>query len=101
MPTEVTQNPRNKRPMLTSLFYTKASDWLSICLISTSQRWLMKDLKELTTISQDIQSQLLQRKLSFTEIRYVLSEVQTTFAIMQATAYLRKTNDSHTQQRRD
>ncbi len=49
----------------------------------------MKDLKELTQISQEIQTQLLQRKLSFSEIRYILAEAQTTFAIMQTTQYLR------------
>ena len=50
----------------------------------------MKDLKELAEISQEIQGLLLQRKLSFSEIRYVLSETQTTFAIMQTAQYLRK-----------
>jgi len=59
----------------------------------------MKDLKELTTISQEIQSQLLQKKLSFSEIRYILSEVQTTFEIMQTTQYLRKVNDGHAPKR--
>jgi len=61
----------------------------------------MKDLKELTTISQEIQSQLLQKKLSFSEIRYVLSEVQTTFAIMQTTQYLRKINTEHNPKKGD
>jgi hypothetical protein len=50
----------------------------------------MKDLKELASISQEIQAKLLQERLSFCEIRYVLSEVQTTFAIMQTTQYLKK-----------
>jgi hypothetical protein len=53
----------------------------------------MKDLTELTIISQEIQNQLLQKKLSFSEIRYILSEVQTTFAIMQTTQYLKKINN--------
>ncbi|MFP3985205.1 MAG: hypothetical protein ACLFU9_04475 [Candidatus Bathyarchaeia archaeon] len=53
----------------------------------------MKDIQELKNISQEIQTELLQKKLSFSEIRYILSEVQTTFAIMQTTQYLRKLED--------
>ena len=50
----------------------------------------MKDLKELTNISRKIQTQLLEGKLSFSEVRYVLSEVQTTFTILQTAQYLQK-----------
>lgn len=50
----------------------------------------MKELRDLTALSQEIQGRLLQEKLSFSEIRYVLSEAQTTFAVMQAAQYLKK-----------
>ncbi len=53
----------------------------------------MKELKELTAISQEIQAKLLQNKLSFSEIRYVLSEAQTTFAVMQAAQYVKKSQN--------
>lgn len=39
---EVIQNPSNRHPKLTLPFYTKASDWSSIHLVSTSQRLLWK-----------------------------------------------------------
>ena len=61
----------------------------------------MKDLTELATISQEIQSQLLRKKLSFSEIRYILSEVQTTFAIMQTTQYLKKINNIPSSEKKD
>lgn len=53
----------------------------------------MRELKDLTAISQEIQGRLLQAKLSFSEIRYVLSEAQTTFAVMQAAQYMRKSQN--------
>jgi len=53
----------------------------------------MRELKDLTAISQEIQSRLLQAKLSFSEIRYVLSEAQTTFAVMQTAQYLRNSQN--------
>jgi hypothetical protein len=53
----------------------------------------MRELKDLTAISQEIQARLLQNKLSFSEIRYVLSEAQTTFAVMQAAQYVKKSQN--------
>jgi hypothetical protein len=53
----------------------------------------MRELKELTAISQEIQARLLQNKLSFSEIRYVLSEAQTTFAVMQTAQYVKKSQN--------
>jgi hypothetical protein len=50
----------------------------------------MKNFEELSGISREIQAQLLERKLSFSEIRYVLSEVQGTFALMQTAQYVKK-----------
>ncbi len=69
--------------------------------ITNNRSDCMKDLKELSNIAQEIQNQLLQQKLSFSEIRYVLSEVQTTFAIMQTTQYLRKIDKKSSLKKRD